>query len=193
MSEDAAGGFNRRELLGLSAAALATLMIEASLPARAAAAGESAKSDPRFAFTDRVSDLVIPATDTPGASTAGTATFVLMALDHRMSDLDPQMLTRLRSALDTAAGGDFLRQPLAQQRQLLAAHDAAAYAKSRAAPGTAAHDWQRLKTAIIAGYYTSEIGASKELTYLPVPGEFHNIRVTPEFRNPSIDGFGGAL
>jgi hypothetical protein len=41
------------------------------------------------------------------------------------------------------------------------------------------------KTAILAGYYTSEIGASKELVFDPVPGSRENFTLTDEFRMPS--------
>ena len=41
------------------------------------------------------------------------------------------------------------------------------------------------KTAILAGYYTSEIGASKELVFDAVPGSRENFALTDEFRMPS--------
>ena len=50
-----------------------------------------------------------------------------------------------------------------------------------------------MKSAIIAGYYTSQIGASQELVYEPVPGSDANIELTPDYRSRSNEGFGGSL
>ena len=32
--------------------------------------------------------------------------------------------------------------------------------------------WQKIKSLILVAYYTSEVGASKELKYLLIPGQF---------------------
>jgi hypothetical protein len=51
-----------------------------------------------------------------------------------------------------------------------------------------------LKPAIIAGYYTSQIGASQELVYEPVPGPRRaNFVLTAEYRSRSNEDFGGTL
>jgi hypothetical protein len=183
---------NRRDMLKGAVAALAALMLEAAGTVDAAERNKL-HADPRYAFADRISDLVIPTTDTPGASAARVGDFVLLAVDRGMGDMNPAMLQQVRAALDKAAKGSFMRVPRAQQTRLLTLLDKEAYATREAAPGTLAFSWHRVKTAIIAGYYTSEIGASKELIYEPVPGGFTNITLTPEFRNRSNDGFGGAL
>jgi hypothetical protein len=183
---------NRRDLLKGGVAALAALMLDAA-GAVHAAEKTGLRADPRYAFADRISDLVIPTTDTPGASAAHVADFVLLAVDRGMGEMKPGMLQQVRESLDTAAGGSFLRLPRARQATLLARLDKAAYAANDPAAGTVAHSWRRVKTAIVAGYYTSEIGASKELVYEPVPGPYRNIKLTPSFRNRSNDGFGSDL
>lgn len=183
-------GLNRRELLSGSVAALVALMIGQRV---SAAEQERASTDPRYALADRLSDLTIPATDTPGASEAKVAVFVLMALDHKMGSLEPVQLEQVRTHLNAAAGGDFLAASRAQQGVWLAALDQAAFGAGGAAAVPAEAAWKHLKVAIVAGYYTSEIGASKELIYEPVPGSFQNIKLTPEFRSRSNDGFGGSL
>ena len=174
--------------------ALVALMLEASNSVRADAPAIAAvRKDPRYAFADRISDLVIPTSDTPGASAAHVADFLLLAVDHRMSDIKPEMLQQVGETLDGAAKGKFMRLPRARQMQLLAKLDKDAFASREAPSGSLAYSWRRVKTAIIAGYYTSEIGASKELIYEPVPGQFKNITLTPSFRNRSNEGFGGDL
>jgi hypothetical protein len=162
------------------------------VPAARAARPGLQQSDPRYAPVDRLADIVIPETDTPGASAAGAAAFVLLALDRRVSDLEPAMLTRVNAALDAAAGSKYFQLPRERQTALLAELDRKAYA-DEAKLGTALHAWRRIKAAILVGYYTSEIGASDELVYDPVPGGTTYVKVTPDFRSSVYDGLGGAL
>jgi len=182
----------RRLMLAGAGAAVAALLDPALVLAAPGARLKLQQTDARYAPVDRLADLVIPSTDTPGASAAGAAAFVLLALDRRISDLEPAMLDRLRTALDAAAHAGFFMLPRAQQERVLAEFDRAAYAGA-AAPGSAPHAWQRIKAAILVGYYTSEIGASQELVYDPVPGGTTPVKVTPDFRSSVYDGMGGAL
>jgi len=199
----------RRDLLGGAVAALVCLMAQAEPRSLA----ERSSADPRFSLADRLCDLVIPPTDTPGGSKAGAAAFVLLAIDHSMNALDGASWNAVRDALQVAAGTDFLRLERARQSELLEALDARAFGPvppistpSTAMPSTATPStltasnrvaelaWQRLKPAIIAGYYTSQIGASQELVYEPVPGpQRRNFTLTPDYRARSNEGFGGAL
>lgn len=50
---------------------------------------------------------------------------------------------------------------------MLEAYDAAAFA-----PDQKDHPWKKIKALILTGYYTSEVGASRELQYELVPGRF---------------------
>jgi hypothetical protein len=182
---------SRRAALGGAAAAFVSLMLAQPTAARAA----QQRRDPRYAFTRRLCELVIPATDTPGAGQAAAAEFVLLAIDHGMNDLDARSLDLVRESLQSAPGGNFLDLAPARQSQLLEALDARAFARSPAVlRGTPEFAWQRLKPAIIAGYYTSEIGASRELVYEPVPGpDRANFVLTADYRSRSNEDFGGTL
>ena len=192
MNSDATDQWNRRDALRGGAAALFVLMRDAAGTVRAAA--DKAIADARYPFAERLSDLVIPGTDTPGAAGTGVAAFVLLAVDHHMTDLKPELLERVRGALDAAAQGDFLKLPRGRQQELLEVLDTQAFASHGAAPDTPHHAWQRIKAAIVAGYYTSEAGASKELVFEPVPGDAsHNITLTGTYRSRSNDGLGGAF
>jgi hypothetical protein len=194
--ELAAGGhtdtLGRREALLGGVTALAALMIARFPAARAA---PQPGQDPRYAFAEKLCDLVIPETDTPGGAKTGAAGFVLLAIDHGMNDLEENSLQTVRESLQKAGGADFLHLARAQQTRLLAALDARAFAHSASgSAGTAEESWRRLKPAIIAGYYTSEIGASQELVYEPVPGPKRmNFVLTPDYRSRSNEDFGGSL
>jgi hypothetical protein len=181
-------GLSRRDVLeGGVASFLALLAPEVLIVARARAA-----SDPRTPLVDRLCDLVIPPTDTPGAAEAGAGTFVLLAIDHRVAGLDDTVLSRVSGALDAAAGGSFLQAAPARQATLLTELDQQAFAQQprthHAASVAGAQAGDR------SGYYTSQIGASRELVYEPVPdSERSNFKLTPDFRARSNEGFGGEI
>ena len=144
-----------------------------------------------------VAEHVIPTTGTPGAGVVGAGDFVLVALAHGLSGTrkppaaDPSFAPHLRpdGSLDHAAwlevrlGAKWLALPPARRHEALAALDAAAYkGEPAAAP------WRAIKGLILTGYYTSEIGGSKELNYELVPGRFDpKVPVTPETRAYSSD------
>jgi len=178
--------------MGGAVAALVGLMV-ARLPAVRAA--QPPGRDPRYALVERLCDLVIPQTDTPGGAGTDAAQFVLLAIDHGMNGLDASSLELVSHALQAAAGGDFLNLPPMQQSRLLEALDARAFARApTAVPGSPEMAWRSLKPALVAGYYTSEIGASRELVYEPVPGpERGNFVLTPDYRSRSNEDFGGTL
>jgi Gluconate 2-dehydrogenase subunit 3 len=193
MSERKPMKLSRRAAMSSGAAALAALLVDPRWIAEARAQGTVLRADPRHDLADRLCDLVIPATDTPGASAAGVAAFLLLVLDREMSDLTPGMLTTVTAVLNGDAGGEFLKVPVERQAQLLGAFDQRAYLGGRPSLDSPEYAWRRMKAAIVAGYYTSEIGASKELVYEPVPGGFRSFKLTPDFRVRSNDALGGVL
>ncbi len=149
---------------------------------RARAGEEGGATQAQKRLLERLSDLVIPATDTLGALGAGVPAFVELALRHGLEDTAPEAAAHIRMAagqgglplldevgrdLNRRAGGDFSGLPAGRQFGVLAAYDAAAFALDQ---GT--HPWRKIKALILTGYYTSEIGAARELHYELVPGRF---------------------
>jgi hypothetical protein len=130
---------------------------------------------------DRLCDLVIPTTDTPGALVVGVPTFVALALLHGLDDTAPQtarlpmqedlgglpLLDAVGRDLNRQSQGLFTRLSPARQHAVLEAYDAQAFT-----PDQDSHPWRKIKALILTGYYTSEIGASRELHYELVPGRF---------------------
>lgn len=157
-----------------------------------------ALDDPRLALVNRLCDLVVPATGTAGGAAAAAGRFVLLAVDHRMTGLSPAALSLVHIHLDAAGGRPFLRLAAVQQTRLLTELDNKAFAGPPGAPDAGASTpeqaWRLLKPAIIAGYYTSEIGASRELVYEPVPETTRvNFTLPADYRSRSNEGFGGDL
>lgn len=148
---------------------------------------------------DRVCDLTIPDTQTPGAVKAGVPAFIVMALAHGLSGTDrppapdqfpggrpppeADWLVWLRSELDRRVGSNFLAAKPEIQAKALADLDATAYAK-----GGEKSPWRTWKGLIVTGYYTSEIGGSQELQFELVPGRFDpDVPVGPNDRAWSSD------
>ena len=153
----------RREFLSsatLSAAASVWALLRAT---ETDASPSNAGADP---LLDRVCDLVIPETTTPGAHAAGVAQFMTLAFAQNIAGSSSGDLAALEALLQSAANGaPFLSLGLARQREVLASVDQAAYTERGSL-------WARVKALILIGYYTSEAGATQELHYQLVPGRF---------------------
>lgn len=135
-----------------------------------------------------VAEHIIPTTDTPGARSAGVHRFV----DVLLTDFYPAAeRDRFLAGLDgleargrQRQGKAFVHCRAAEQHALLAELDAAAYP----APGTLAQQsvaevpgvseavaaeirspwfWRRMKELTVTGYYTSQVGATRELRINP--------------------------
>lgn len=123
-------------------------------------------------LTAVLAELIIPATDTPGALAAG-AHKVIDSLLGMCSPVQEQRrflqgLTTIDGAAMRRHGKRFTALPKAYQVSLLHALDAGT------APFTPDHRafFVQLKSLTLFAYYTSEAGATRELKYLPVPGGY---------------------
>ena len=112
-----------------------------------------------------LSELIIPATDTPGAM----ATNVNRFIDQVLSDAEPQVrasFVRGLTWIDARSRAlfkakDFLRASAEQQTTLLTRLSAEGNPDKEEATGR--DFFQAIKSMTINGYYTSEIGLRKEL------------------------------
>ena len=173
---------NRRELLRLLAVAVPAL---AGLSADQLAALERDASgsrrrrrglfDPQqFETVDQLSEIIIPATSTPGAHAAGVAVFIeRMVADWYHEDERVAFLAGLAD-VDArsmrASGRMFLDASAEEQMAVVRELDAAALAQTdvKSPPF-----WSRLKALTLYGYYTSEVGVQDELKTPFMPG-FYN-------------------
>lgn len=134
-----------------------------------ALADPAAPLDPNKPFVEFICDQTIPATDTAGALGARVPDFLFIAVAHGLGGSKGDEITRLRAEFEKAAGRDFMLLPPGARLELLRKLDTAAYG-SQAGASTSA--WPTIKRVMLMGYYSSEIGASKELSYDLVPGRF---------------------
>jgi hypothetical protein len=191
-------GMDRRQIIG-GAAVLGVLV---GLPLYAwQQAGDTEQggaSESEKLLLARLADLVIPATDTPGAVAVGVPAFVELALSHGLDETAPPVSGPVRMAgyrggfpvleqvardLNREAAGNFLSLDAERQQGVLAAYDAEAFGGDRQD-----HPWKKLKALILTGYYTSEVGASRELQYELVPGRWDpDLPLAPNNRSWSSD------
>lgn len=129
----------------------------------------------QMASLTKLSDFLIPRTDTPGAVDAGCPAFVAGRI--------VQLPCEKRTAVE--AGLNHIGRLLAHAADWASLHEAAAREDSSVmATLSQLRDW------ILFGYYTSEPGATQELLYEPVPGRYDpDVPVTAETRLYSSDPF----
>lgn len=125
-------------------------------------------SEREAALVARISDLVIPRTDTPGALDVNVPGF----LDALMVDWANAQTKRNRrielGELERLLGDEFISAPLPEAEQLLASLDTAAFTGRAARYG----GYRSLKALITQAYFASEAGALQEQRWVAVPGRW---------------------
>lgn len=179
---------NRRSLLQYGAGLAAALAC--AEPIWAAASQKPLSKD--IALLQELGDITIPTTDTPGAGSVETAQFVSTAIEHGLLGAPADTLAVLSGMLDQAVGGPFLSVPRKLRIDALSRIDSRA-TSTTLSDGQPEMSWLATKRLIVLAYYTSEIGASKELQYELVPGEFVPDKpALPDERAPSSNWMGNS-
>lgn len=117
------------------------------------------------ALIAEIADVIIPATDTPGAKDAGAEQFIVRVIRdcHVYAEQAEfyEGLDRFRSECTKRLGIAFEQMDAKQRREMVlhAARNLKAF-------------FNRIRQLTIAGYFQSEIGATKALDFVPVPGRF---------------------
>jgi hypothetical protein len=180
---------NRREVL--ARVALVTGGSLASSFAQAALRGtflhmpppQSAFSDEQRRMVALLAELIIPRTETPGAIDAGVPVFIDQIVSSWYTPVERGIFIEGLASLDSfctdAWGRRFLACDLERQIQALAHADESARqykqkpaSRIREAPDEHSPFFYKLKLLTVLGYYTSEVGATQELSYNPVPGRY---------------------
>ena len=146
----------------------------------------------QFQLVTRIVDLILPATDTPGAKAVGVHRFIDLLLAQSLLETERQALVDGLGAIDDKShqlhGADFLGSSGARQLALLEALDAQA-STIRAVPAQlaataaigasrpallsdAVHAFGVLKQLTLHGYFSSETVMSKILHAPIIPGRF---------------------
>lgn len=179
---DTPNSADRRDLLKglaivLGAAITPGCQRAVEVPVAQRIAGAARWSADQRAIAHRCADLIMPATDTPGALAAGVGEF----MDYVTSVwLQRSELAELLEGLDVLQqqgqrqySKDFVRLDEAEQVHLLTQMESADSAVNFWGLG-AGHSkaFERLKELTVVGYYFSEVGTKQERRYVPMPGHY---------------------
>lgn len=122
-------------------------------------------TDAQVALLAEVADVIIPTTDTPGAKAAGAGQFIIRVMrdcyEFRDQETFYNGLAKIDEASHKAHGKGFVN--LSPELKIEIITDATKTNKAF---------FSHMKRLTVTGYFTSEIGATQALEYLPVPGKF---------------------
>jgi len=123
-------------------------------------------------MTGEIAELIIPATDTPGALAVDVHGFIDQYLAECISKYEQEQFKNGLKKINAVAEDKFHKTFLActhkQQVQLLTALEKMDMGFTRDDKDF----FRQMKSYTLFGYYTSEAGASQELAFLPVPGGY---------------------
>lgn len=171
------GNLNRREFIAGLAAMLGTVALTSNL-ANAMEIGFTFKpsnsnvifSEHQLNIVARISDIIIPTTDTPGAIAAGVHLYIDHIAGNWMTKAESNQLIigidKIEMDAKAKYGSGFLTLNSKIQVAIVQALDD----NLKKEPA-----YKVLKTYTVIGYYTSKIGMSVELNYDPIPGPYKEI------------------
>lgn len=131
----------------------------------------------QMSFLDEVGDTILPTTSTPGAKTAQVGKFMAVMVKDCYKPEDQKVFIKGMDQLDAACkkkqGKKFMECDPKQRTAFLTELDKEqkAYMKTKKAEEPN-HYFRMMKELTLLGYFTSEVGATKALRYLPVPGKY---------------------
>lgn len=122
-------------------------------------------NDNQKALIAEMADVIIPTTKTPGAKAVGAENFIVRVMRDCYELPDQEKfyagLDRLNIASMTAFKMDFLSLNTEQKNQIV-----------KQTTVTDVAFFKQMKGLTVTAYFTSEIGATQALDYLPIPGRF---------------------
>ena len=182
------GKMNRRALL-LGAVVLlgggAALSRFNRKPSAAAPDGPAMSAE-QFALLEQITEVMIPATDTPGAIAAGVPAFIRQMLEEWASAASRSDVAGVLEGVEKHAwarfGASFVELPPERRHAIVSSFDAEYVGRQDPA-------YAKFKYLVLVGYYHSEVGATQELRYELVPGTWRAcLPLTEVGRATAVDG-----
>jgi hypothetical protein len=109
-----------------------------------------------------LADVIIPTTKTPGAKAAGAEKFIVRVMRDCYVKADQEKFYASLAKFDQDCGG------------FAKLNEAERTAAVKKLTTTDKEFFLRMKELTVTGYFTSKIGATEALAYLPVPGRFES-------------------
>ncbi len=122
-------------------------------------------------LVSEIAERIIPKTDTPGAKDAGVASFIDNAINlNILGDKRTTLLSGLTQFSKMATdkfGKSFIEISDQDKDEVIKAVAADGADENKVNP-----IFKQLRELVVAGYFTSEVGAKGALAYDPIPGEY---------------------
>ena len=170
---------NRREALSRVAIIMGGTVLgaEAFLSGCKTASTGISFSAADISFLDEVAETILPATNTPGAKEAKVGEFMKVMVTDCYEAKDQTIfmdgMKKLDEASKKANSKSFMESDAKQRHDLLVTLDKEAKEYQKAAkPEEPKHYFTMMKELTLTGFFTSEVGATKALRYVAVPGKF---------------------
>ncbi len=189
---------DRRHLLRIlgttaTAAGLSPGQLAALLPQGSRRRPESAffTAEQREAVA-ALSEAIIPETDTPGAVEAGVVEFIEMIVSEWMRPDERERFMRGLAHVDdhteAQAGVRFAYSGEATQTAILSGLEAEGRVLMDEDEEAPAPFFHHLRSLVLSGYYTSEIGMKQELLWQEIPGRFDGCVDLTEVTRQTVEG-----
>lgn len=170
---------NRREALSRVALIMGGTVLgaEAFLSGCTTGTPKISFSKDDISFLNEIAETILPATNTPGAKEAKVGEFMTVIVNDCYETKDQaafmEGMKKLNEASTKASGKTFMQASVEQRHNLLVALDkeAAAFQKTKK-PDETKHYFTMLKELTLWGFFSSELGATKALRYVAVPGRY---------------------
>jgi hypothetical protein len=135
-------------------------------------------TDGDVALLDAIGDTIVPDTDIPGAGSVGIGAFMAMMVTDCYSGAEHEVfrkgLVQIDDACRARCGAPFIGSAPAQRTALAIALDAEQRAHSeKKAPDDPPHYFRMMKELALLGYFSSELGCTRAVRYIEVPGAYH--------------------
>jgi len=172
---------NRREAIGRVALIMGGTMIGAEYLLSGckpkAAKVEDLFNTDHVTFLNEVGETILPTTSTPGAKAADVGNFMAVMVRDCYEPADQDIFLKGLDKIDEAANKKFSKKFMdldATQRTALLTDldkEQQEYSKTKK-PKDPNHYFRMIKELTLLGYFTSEVGCTKALRYVPVPGRY---------------------
>lgn len=128
-------------------------------------------------YLDEVAETILPKTDTPGAKEAAVGAFMALMVKDCYTPEDQQVFLKGMEELEKRCKEKFktgfMKATAEQRTELLTMLDKEQKAhQEKKKPEEPAHYFRMMKELTLLGFFTSEVGATKALRYVAVPGKY---------------------
>jgi hypothetical protein len=131
----------------------------------------------QIAFLDEVAETIIPTTNTPGAKAAKVGEFMQVMVTDCYEEKDQKVFSEGMAKVEDAAKAKFSKSfmEITPEERTTLFNEINKELKSyneQKKENDPNHYFAMMKQLTLLGYFTSEIGATKALRYVAVPGKY---------------------